>query len=579
MRNFMPRNHDIWTQPNNRGLNGIKIYLLMDNDLKIFCTNTGEYIDCAGGETLQHVYERIKDRIGFNPISVLVNNRDKHITYPLYGPKHVQFLDRNSTQGRRAYIRSLCMVLYKAVTDLLPGKRLIVQHSIGKGYFCTFKHNHAAVEGTTIKTIKTRMKEIVAEDLPFVRYERPTKELIEMFRQQGLNDKVRLLAHSTAIYTVYYQLGTLIDSFHGPLAPSTGHLSTFDLVPYKDGMLLLGPDPDNPTVPAKAGKHEKIYNAFLEGKTFNAINSVSDVSELNCAILNKQATQIIDVAETLHSQTLSNIASEIARRFKKGGARMILIAGPSASGKTTTTRRLATHLKTKFLKPKMISLDNYAVPRVETPLDENGEWDFENINAVDRQLFNRDMAELLAGKEVKMPTFNFETGCREYRGDVMKLEPDDIVLLEGLHCLNPELTEFIPEEQKFRIYISVLTTLNIDDHNWISTSDCRLLRRIMRDHKTRGFSAKETIERWPSVRKGEEKWIFPFQENADAIFNSSIICELAVMKNYALPILEQVPPNMPEHSEAHRLLTFIKSFYPIDSKEVPRTSVLRDYLI
>ncbi|MBQ0120885.1 MAG: nucleoside kinase [Bacteroidales bacterium] len=550
----------------------------MDNDLKIFCTNTGEYVDVEGGETLQHVYERIKDRIGFSPISVLVNNRDKHITYPLYGPKQVEFLDRNSTSGRRAYIRSLCMVLYKATVDLFPGKRLIVQHSIGKGYFCTFKHNHTAVEGTTVKAIKTRMKEIIAEDTPFVRRERPTKELIELFDQRGMNDKVRFLAHSTALYTVYYELGDIIDTFHGPLAPSTGHLSTFDLIPYKEGMLLLGPDPDNPAVPAKAGKHEKIYNAFLEGKTFNAINNVSDMSELNCAILNKQATQIIDVAETLHSQMLSNIASEIARRFKKGGARMVLIAGPSASGKTTTTRRLATHLKTKFLKPKMISLDNYVVNRVDTPLDENGEWDFENIKAVDLELFNRDMADLLAGKEVKMPTFNFETGCREYRGDTMRLEPDDVVLLEGLHCLNPELTKFIPEEMKFRIYISVLTTLNIDDHNWISTSDCRLLRRIMRDHKSRGFSAQETIERWPSVRKGEEKWIFPFQENADAIFNSSIICELAVMKNYALPILEQVPPNVAEHSEAHRLLTFLKGFYPIDGREVPRTSLLREYL-
>lgn len=550
----------------------------MDNDLKIFCTNLGEYIDVEGGETLQHVYERIKERIGFTPISVLVNNRDKHLAYPLYGPKQVEFLDRNSTSGRRTYIRSLCMILCKAAADVFPGKRLIVQHSMGKGYYCTFKHTHTPVEGSTVKAIKSRMKEIVAEDISFVRHERPTKELMEMFRMQGYNDKVRLFAGSSTLYTVYYKLGSVIDSFHGPLAPSTGHITTFDLVPYKDGMLLLGPDPDSPSVPAKAGKHEKIYNSFLEGKKYNAINNVSDVSELNVAILNKQSTQIIDVAETLHSQTLSNIATEIANRFKKGGARMVLIAGPSASGKTTTTRRLATHLKTKFLRPKMISLDNYVVNRVDTPLDENGEWDFENIKAVDLELFNRDMADLLDGKEVNMPTFNFETGCREYRGNTMRLQPDDVVLLEGLHCLNPELTKFIPEEQKFRIYISVLTTLNIDDHNWISTSDCRLLRRIMRDCKSRGFSAKDTIERWPSVRKGEERWIFPFQENADAIFNSSIICELAVMKNYAIPILEQVPPNVPEHSEAHRLLTFLKYFCPIDGNEVPRTSVLRDYL-
>lgn len=550
----------------------------MDNDLKIFCTNTGEYVDVKGGETLQHVYERIKEQIGFSPICVHVNNRDKHLSYPLYGPKQVEFLDRNTPSGRRAYIRSLCMILYKATVDLFPGKRIIVQHSIGKGFFCTFKHNHAPVEGSTVKAIKARMKEIIAANTPFVRHERPTSELIELFRKQGMNDKVRLLSSSTSLYTVYYELGNIIDSFYGPLAPSTGLLSTFDLVPYKEGMLLLGPDPDNPAIPAKAGKHEKLYNAFLEGKTFNAINNVSDVSELNLAILNRQVTEIIDVAETLHSQMLSNIASEIAHRFKKGGARMVLIAGPSASGKTTTTRRLATHLKTKFLKPKMISLDNYVVNRVDTPLDENGEWDFENIKAVDLELFNRDMADLLAGKEVNMPTFNFETGCREYRGDTMHLEPDDVVLLEGLHTLNPELTKFIPEDQKFRIYISVLTTLNIDDHNWISTSDARLLRRIMRDNKSRGFTAQETIERWPSVLKGEEQWIFPFQEHADAIFNSSIICELAVMKHQALAILEQVPTNVPERCEASRLLRIIKSFNAIDEGEVPRTSLLREYV-
>ena len=550
----------------------------MDNDLKIYCTNIGEFVDCEGGETLQHVYERIKDRIGFTPISVLVNNRDKHINYPLYGPKQVEYLDRNSVPGRRTYIRSLCMILYKAVTDVLPGQRLIVQHSIGKGFFCTLKHNHNAVEGNVVKAIKTRMKEIVTENIPFVRRERPTRELIELFRKQGLNDKVRFLKMSNDLYTVYYELGDIIDSYHGPLAPSTGLINTFDLVPYKNGMLLLGPDNENPSVPARAGKHEKIYNTFMEGKMFNSIINVSDASELNSAIKKKKVTHIIDVAETLHAQMLSNIATEIYNRFKRGGARIILIAGPSSSGKTTTTRRLATHLVTKFLKPKMVSLDNYVVNRVDTPLDENGEWDFENINAVDLELFNRDMGDLLAGKEVKMPTFNFETGEREYRGNTMKLEPDNVLLLEGLHCLNPELTKFIPDEQKFRIYISVLTTLNIDDHNWISTSDCRLLRRIVRDYQSRGFSAQETIQRWPSVRKGEEKWIFPFQENADAIFNSSMICELAVMKNSALPLLESVPPNEPEHCEAHRLATFLQYFYPIDAREVPKTSLMRDYV-
>lgn len=550
----------------------------MDNELRIYCTNIGEYVDVEGGETLQHVYERIKDRIKIRPISVMVNNRDKHLAYPLYGPKHVEFIDRTTIPGRRTYTRSLVMILHKATKDLFPEERLVVPHAIGKGYFCTFKHNHSRVDGATVKALKQRVKEIIAADMPFIRHERPTVEVLDMFRKQGMNDKVRFLSYSKQLYTVFYELDNIIDSFQGPLAPSTGQIDTFDLVPYKDGMLLLLPDPDNPSVPAKAGKHEKIYNAFMERKVINHIIKVSDVSELNKAIKAKRVAEIINIAETIHSQELGAIASQIAERFKRGGARIVLIAGPSSSGKTTSAKRLSTHLVTKFLRPKMISLDNYFVNRADTPLDENGEYDFENLHTVDLELFNHDMKALLEGKEVKMPTYNFETGKREFRGNTLRLEEDNVLLLEGLHCLNPELTKFIPDDQKFRIYVSALATLNIDDHNWISTSDSRLLRCIVRDYKSRGYSAQETINRWPRVRKGEEKWIFPYQENADAIFNSSIVCELAVMKQYALPILEQVAANVPEHSEAHRLLMFLQCFEPISSRDVPRTSLLREFM-
>lgn len=453
----------------------------MDNELRIYCTNIGEYVDVEGGETLQHVYERIKGRIKIRPISVMVNNRDKHLAYPLYGPKHVEFIDRNTISGRRTYTRSLVMILHKATKDLFPEERLVVPHAIGKGYFCTFKHNHSRVDGATVKALKQRMKEIIAADMPFIRHERPTVEVLDMFRKQGMNDKVRFLSYSKQLYTVFYELDNIIDSFQGPLAPSTGQIDTFDLVPYKDGMLLLLPDPDNPSVPAKAGKHEKIYNAFMERKVINHIIKVSDVSELNKAIKAKRVAEIINIAETIHSQELGAIASQIADRFKRGGARIVLIAGPSSSGKTTSAKRLCTHLVTKFLRPKMISLDNYFVNRADTPLDENGEYDFENLHTVDLELFNHDMKALLEGKEVKMPTYNFETGKREFRGNTLRLEEDNVLLLEGLHCLNPELTKFIPDDQKFRIYVSALATLNIDDHNWISTSDSRLLRCIVRD--------------------------------------------------------------------------------------------------
>lgn len=316
----------------------------MDNELRIYCTNIGEYVDVEGGETLQHVYERIKDRIKIRPISVMVNNRDKHLAYPLYGPKHVEFIDRNTIPGRRTYTRSLVMILHKATKDLFPEERLVVPHAIGKGYFCTFKHNHSRVDGATVKALKQRVKEIIAADMPFIRHERPTVEVLDMFRKQGMNDKVRFLSYSKQLYTVFYELDNIIDSFQGPLAPSTGQIDTFDLVPYKDGMLLLLPDPDNPSVPAKAGKHEKIYNAFMERKVINHIIKVSDVSELNKAIKAKRVAEIINIAETIHSQELGAIASQIADRFKRGGARIVLIAGPSSSGKTTSAKRLSTTL-------------------------------------------------------------------------------------------------------------------------------------------------------------------------------------------------------------------------------------------
>ena len=422
------------------------------------------------------------------------------------------------------------------------------------------------------------MQAIVDADLPFVRHERLTKDVVEMFRQQGLADKVALLETSQELYTVYYTLGDIADSYYSALAPSTGYIKYFDLVPDHDGMILLGRSKTEPNAAERPVPQEKMFEAFAEHTEFNEILGIDDVGSLNKAVQSNQTSMLINVAEALHSKVFSRIAYQIAERHKRGEARIVLISGPSSSGKTTSTKRLAIQLMTHFIRPKMISLDNYFVNREDTPLDENGEYDYESLYALDLEQFNADLNTLLAGGEVKMPTYDFEQGKRVYKGDVMKLDENDVLLIEGIHGLNPELTRQVPDNQKFKLYISALTTLSIDDHNWIPTRDNRLLRRIIRDHKYRGVSARDTIARWQSVGAGEDKWIFPFQENADATFNSSLIFELGVMKEYAEPILKKVPRDVPEYAEAQRLRTFLDYFLPISERQIPSTSLLREFL-
>jgi uridine kinase len=550
----------------------------MTDDLKIYCKNTEEYIDIDGGDTLLDVYETIKTRLTINPICAIVNNRTEDLRYPVFAPKQVEFVDLKTPIGMRVYVHSLCMILYKAIVDLYPGKRLRIEHSISNGFYCLLKHEEKMLTPDIINNIKNQMKAIIAKDIKFIRRERLTTDVIEMFRKQGLNDKVRLLTTSQDLYTVYYKLDNLIDCYYGPLAPSTGAIKGFDLIPYKDGMLLLGPSREDVNVPIKPIKQKKMFQAFTDYLSFNDVIGISDVGEVNEAITTKKAAMLINVAEALHNKMFAKIADDITERYNKGGARVVLIAGPSSSGKTTSSKRLAIQLITNYIVPKVISLDNYFVNRDKTPVDENGELDYESLYSLDLDQFNSDITDLIAGKEVKMPSYNFEKGEREYKGDTLKLEENNILLMEGIHGLNPELTKEIPEEQKFRVYVSALTTLSIDDHNWVPTSDNRLLRRIIRDFKYRGASAQDTIARWQSVRRGEEKWIFPYQENADATFNSSLLFELSVMKDYAEPILRQVPANVPEYNEASRLLRFLSYFEPLSEKDIPSTSLLREFL-
>ena len=551
----------------------------MCEKLALYCTNINEYIPFAGGDTLVDIYLRIADRLGFEPICARVNNKTEGLDFRLFMPKVVEFRQQNTPDGNRVYIRSLCMMLYKAVSDVVPGATLKIDHSLSHGYFCRLTN---LPEGTSaadyVDRIRQTMRELVVRDIPFVRHESLTPHVINRFQDQGLADKALLLSTLHDLYTTYYTLDGLADNYYAALAPRTGMLRVFDLIPYEDGMLLLGPDKADPSVASRPVAQHKMFNAFTDHLRFNKIVGVTNVGELNRAVENKESAMLINVSESLHAKRIANIADDIAARFNQGGAKIVLVAGPSSSGKTTFTKRLAIELLTNLIKPKMISLDNYFVDRHHTPIDENGEMDYESLYALDLELFNRHMAALIAGEEVEMPYYNFASGMREYRGERLRLEPDNILLIEGIHGLNPELTSSIAADLKYKVYVSALTTINIDDHNWIPTTDNRLLRRIIRDHKYRGTSAVDTIKRWPSVRRGEEKWIFPYQENADATFNSSLLFELGVMRLRGEEILRGVPRDVPEYAEAYRLKRFLSYFLPISEEYIPSTSLLREFL-
>ncbi len=550
----------------------------MSNSLKIFCKNTGRYITINGGDTLLQIYSQVKDELPFTPICARVNFKNEDMLFPVFAPKMVEFLPLSSSSAQRTYTRSLCMMLYKAVTTLLPGYRLRIAHSVSHGYFCRITGHEKLNLEEWVPKLKAKMEELVAMNLTFERKERLTDDAINIFTRQGMDDKVKLLRTVQELYTVYYRLDGICDSYYGPLAPSTGTVGVFNLITYKDGLLLLGPDSANPSVPATPIAQEKMFDAFTDYVKFNHIVGVSNVGELNEAVMHGHEAMLINVSEALHNNRIATIADDIKRRFMEGGARIVLIAGPSSSGKTTFTKRLAIQLMTNLLEPQMISLDNYFVDREHTPRDENGELDYESLYSLDLKQFNADLNALLRHEEVEIPYYNFATGVREYRGDRMRLNPNSILLIEGIHGLNPKLTEQVPDKHKYRVYVSALTTISIDDHNWVPTTDNRLLRRIIRDNKYRGTSAVDTIKRWPSVRRGEEKWIFPYQENADATFNSSLLFELGVLKDRGEEVLKHVPHNIPEYAEAARLRTFLGYFHSIGEQYVPSTSLLREFL-
>lgn len=549
--------------------------------MDIYCKNTNEYVKALGGEKLIDLIPRLSEELSFRPICAFVNNKNEDLCYPLFSPKQVEFLPADSETGKRVYVRSLCMLLYKAVAELLPGTTLRIDHSIAGGHYCRLTKGEEDLQPDKdlIQGLISRMNALVDSDIPFRRHERLTSHVIEMYKKQGLEAKVNLLETLHELYTTYYELSGIADGFYGPLAPSTGYLKEFDICPYKSGFLIFPYSPEKTEeILTKNAPGEKMFKAFTDQLRFNFMIRVRNVGDLNRAVQEKRTAGLINVAEAMHEKLIGQIATEIAERRKEGGAGIVLVAGPSSSGKTTSTKRLAIHLATNLIVPKMISLDDYFVNREDTPRDETGDFDFESLYALDLDRLNSDLKRLLEGEEVNIPTYSFELGRRIEKEKPLRLEKNDVLLMEGIHGLNPELTKSINTDNLFKVYVSALTTLKIDNHNWISTSDNRLLRRIVRDYKYRRTSALESIRRWPSVRRGEEKWIFPFSENADATFNSSLIFEIGVMKEYALPLLREVPRDNRAYAEAYRLMKLLSYFESIPSDQIPKTSLLREFL-
>ena len=546
--------------------------------LQIYCKNINKSKSFPIGISLLDIYSGFNLDLPYGPVSAKVNNKVESLTFRLYNNKDIEFQNIQSSSGMRTYVRSLCFVLCKAVEDLYPNGSIALEHPVSKGYYCQLKLDRT-VGLDDVQRIKQRMKEIIAEDLPFKRFEKHTTEVVELFRQKGMMDKVHLLETSGNLYSYYYTLGDTIDYYYGSLLPSTGYIHLFDLVKYYDGLLIQIPNRSNPDKLEEVLKQEKMLEVLKEHRRWNQILGIGTVGDFNKACNAGYATELINVSEALQEKRISQIADEIYHRGQNGHpVKLILISGPSSSGKTTFSKRLSVQLMANGLRPYPISLDDYFVDRVDTPKDKNGNFDYESLYALDLEFFNQQLQAILNGEEVELPRFNFNTGKREMSGKRLRTTDNMILILEGIHALNPELTPQIPAESKFKIYVSALTTILLDNHNYIPTTDNRLLRRIIRDYKYRGYSAEETISRWPSVRAGEEKWIFPFQENADVMFNSALLFELAIIKDYAEPILRKVPNNRPEYSEAYRLRKFLEYFVPLQDKELPPTSLLREFL-
>ena len=548
----------------------------MSETITIYCKNNNTYKDVPIGSSLLDIYTALGAPLRYRPMNAQVNNKTESLNFRCWQPKDIEFIDYTQLSGLRTYVRSLCHIFSKAVYDIWPTATLNLEHPVSKGYYCVI-HNGKNIDLETIERIKKRMWELIDADLPFLHKSVRTVDAAVLFRERGMNDKARLIETAGLPYTSYYELEGYINFFYGCLTPSTGYIQLFDLEPYMDGVLLRIPKQTDPMELQPVIKQDKMFEAYKEHLTLQRTVGLENEGDLNLAIEKVRSQDIILVSEAMQEKQVAKIAEKIADGYKEG-IRIVLISGPSSSGKTTFCKRLQVQLTTNLLHPVGISLDDYFLNREDTPKDEHGEYDFESLYALDLPYFNKDLKKLLSGEEIDLPTFNFETGQRVFKGKKLKLRENSILVIEGIHALNPELTEFIDDKYKYRVYVSVLTSISLDNHNWIPTTDNRLLRRIIRDYRFSGYSEEDTNNRWPSLSRGEDKWIFPYQENADAMFNSAMLYELAALRKFAEPILAQVPESSKANAEAYRLLRFLRYFNYIPTEELPGTSLLREFL-
>ena len=551
--------------------------------LQIRCKNNNVTKSFPEGCSLLDVYQEFQDEIKlpYPVVSAKVNNASQGLKFRLFQNRDVEFLDAREGSGHRVYVRSLSFLLYKATQDLFPGSKLFIEHSLCRGYYCNFKKKNAdPLTDEDVELIKQRMQEVVNLDMPFRRTEATTEEAIRVFAERGFSDKVKLLETSGQIYSDYYTLGDTVDYYYGPLVPSAGYLKVWGLERYEQGMLLRVPDWNNPNQLAEKVEQPKTFEMFAEKTKWDIIMRLSNAGDVNKAIMRGYASELIQVSEALQEKKIVQIAEDIDNRFhrEKDPVRIVLITGPSSSGKTTFCKRLSVQLLACGLRPISFSTDDYFVNRVDTPKLPNGDYDFDNIKTVDYHMLEDHLLRLMDGERVEIPEYNFVTGKREWNGKKLKLGSDTVLIIEGIHALNPLLTQKIPDSLKYKIYISALTSISLDDHNWIPVRDNRLLRRIIRDYNKGAYTAQQTIAQWKNVCEAENQWIFPYQESADVMFNSALNIEFAVLRTHAEIILSSVPKNCPEYSEAHRLLKFIHFFLPVSDKEIPPTSIMREFV-
>ena len=551
--------------------------------LQVRCKNNGITKSFPEGCSLVDVYQAFAEELQmpFPVVSAKVNNTSQGLKFRLYQNRDVEFLDARDGSGHRVYVRSLCFVLYKAVSDTFPGSKLFIEHPLSRGYYCNFRRRSGEpLTDADVERICQRMQEVINGDMPFRKVEATTDEAVRVFRERGFLDKVKLLETSGQLYSDYYTLGDTVDFYYGPLVPSAGYLKVWGLERYHDGLLLRVPDKRNPLVLAEKVEQPRTFEVFAEKVRWDVIMRLSNAGDVNKAVLNGYASELIQVSEALQEKKIVKIAEEIDARFrrKKHPIRLVLITGPSSSGKSTFCKRLSVQLLACGLRPLSFSTDDYFVNRVDTPKLPNGQYDFDNIETVDYRLLGDHLARLMKGEMVEVPEYNFVTGKREYNGKKLRLSGDSVLIIEGIHALNPLLTKGVDDRLKYKIYISALTSISLDDHNWVPTQDNRLLRRIIRDYNKGAYTARETISQWKSVCEAEDQWIFPFQETADVMFNSALNIEFAVLRTHAEVILASVPKNCPEFGEAHRLLKFLHYFIPISDKEIPPTSIMREFV-